>query len=49
MKYSERKISQCNNIGEITDIKFGLFSKHLFQRTQQHGGSTKPLSNDKFV
>ena len=34
---------------EITDIKFRLLSKHLFQRTQQHGGCTKPLSNAKFM
>ena len=26
---------------EITDIKCGLLSKHLFQRTQQHGGCYK--------
>ena len=30
---------------EITDTKCGLLSKHLFQRTQQHGGLTKPLVN----
>ena len=34
---------------KITDIKCGLFSKHLFQRRHQHGGFTKPLSNDKCV
>ena len=36
-------------IVEITDINCGLLSKHLFQRTQQHGGLNKPLGNDKFV
>ena len=30
---------------EITDIKYRLLSKHLFQRR----GCTKPLGNDKFV
>ena len=40
----------CNVIVEITHIKkCKLPSKHLFQRTQQHGGLTKPLSNNKFV
>ena len=39
----------CSVIVEITDVKYGLFSKHLFQRTQHHGGFTKPLGNDKFV
>ena len=39
----------CSVIVEITDIKCGLLSKHLFQRTQHHGGFTKPLGNDKFV
>ena len=24
------------------------FSKHLFQRAQQHDGCTKPLGNDKY-
>ena len=38
----------CNGIVELTDIKRGPFSKHLFQRTQQHGGCTKPLGSDKF-
>ena len=26
-----------------------LLSKHLLQRTQQHGGRTKPLHSNKFV
>ena len=30
-------------IVEITDIKCGFLSKHLFQRTQQHGSCKKPL------
>ena len=34
---------------EITDIKYKTFSKHLFQRTQQHGDCTKPLGSAKFV
>ena len=34
---------------KIVHIKCGLLSKHLFQRTQQHGGCTKPPSNDKFA
>ena len=34
---------------EITDIKCDLLSKNLFERTQQHGGCTKPLGNDRFV
>ena len=38
-----------NIIVEITDIKCGLLSKHLFERTQQHGGCTMPLGNNKFV
>ena len=29
------------------DIKWGLLSKHWFERTQQHDGCTKPLGNDK--
>ena len=41
--------SILNVIVEIMDVKYGLLSKHLFQRTQQHGGYTKPLGNDKFV
>ena len=24
------------------NVKYGLFSKHLFQRTQQHGGWKSP-------
>ena len=36
-------------IVEITDINCGLLSKHLLQRTQQHGSFTKPLGNDKFM
>ena len=39
----------CNIIVEITIIKCGLLSKHLLQCTQQNGGCTKPLGNDKFV
>ena len=38
-----------NIILETTDIKYGLLSKHLFERTQQHGGCTKPQGNDLFV
>ena len=38
-----------NVIVEIMDIKSGLLSKHLSQRTQQHGDCTKPLGNDKFL
>ena len=38
-----------NVIVEIMDIKCGLLSKHLSQRTQQHGDCTKPLGNDKFL
>ena len=34
---------------KITDIKCGLLPKHLFQRTQQHGGCIKPVGNNKFV
>ena len=34
---------------EITDIKWRPLSKHLFQRTQQHGDCTRPLGNAKFV
>ena len=34
---------------DITNIKCRFFSKQLFQRTQQHGGCTKHLRNDKFV
>ena len=32
-----------------TNIKCGLPSKYLFQKTQQHGGCTKLLGNDKFA
>ena len=39
----------CNVIVEIMNIKYGLFSKYLFQRTQQHDSYTKPVGNDKFV
>ena len=38
-----------NIIVETMDIKYGLLSKHLFERTQQHGGGTKPLGKDLFV
>ena len=31
------------------DIKCGLHSKHLFQRTQEHGGPSEPLGNNKFL
>ena len=36
-------------IVEIKDIKCEVLSKHLFQRTLQHGGFTKTLGNDKLV
>ena len=36
-------------IADITDIKCGFLSKDLLQRTQQRGGCTKHLRNDKFV
>ena len=39
----------CNVVVEITDAKCGLLSKLLFQRTQQHGGCTKPLGKDACV
>ena len=39
----------CNVIMEITEIKYRLFSKHFFQRTQQHGISKKALGNDEFI
>ena len=39
----------CDTIVEITDIKYGLLSRHLSQRTQQHGDCTKPLDNKTFV
>ena len=42
-------VQHCNVIVEITDIKCRLLSKHLFQGTQEHGGFTKPLGNDKLV
>ena len=32
-----------------TDIKCRPLSKHLLQRTQQHGDCTKPLSNGEFL
>ena len=39
----------CYFIAEVTDIIYRLLSKHLFQRTQEHDGCTKPLGNDTFV
>ena len=39
----------CNVIVEIMNIKYGLYSKYLFQRTQQHDSYTKPVGNHKFV
>ena len=36
-------------IVEVTDIKYGLLSKYLFHRTQQHGGCKKPQGYDQFV
>ena len=36
-------------IEEIAAIKYGVLSKHLFQRTQQNGGCSKPQGNNKFV
>ena len=38
-----------NIIVKTVDIKWGHLSKHLFERTQQHGGCSKPLGNVKFV
>ena len=43
-----RYYHNCNITVEMKDIKCGLLSKHLFQRTQQHAGYTKPLDNNKF-
>ena len=40
---------RCNVITEMTDIKWGLLSKLLFQRAQQHVGCTKPQGNDRFL
>ena len=37
----------CNVVVEIMNRKYGLFSKYLFQREQQHGGYTKLLDNNK--
>ena len=34
---------------EITDIKCRAVSKYFYQRTQQHGGCTKPLRSVKFL
>ena len=34
---------------EIMDIKCRPLAKHLCQRTQQHGGCTKPLDSAKFM
>ena len=34
---------------EATGTKYGLLSKHLFERTQQHDGCTKPQGNDLFM
>ena len=31
------RLEHCNVIVEITDLKYRLFSKHMFQRTQQQG------------
>ena len=39
----------CNVIVEIMNIKYGLYSKYLFQRTQQHDSYTKPVGNHKFI
>ena len=36
-------------IEKIMDINCGLRSNHMFQKTQQHGGFTKSLGNDKLV
>ena len=33
----------------VMDIKRGFLSKHLFQKTQQHGAYTKHLGKDKFI
>ena len=38
-----------NVIVKITVMKCGLLSKHLIQRTEQHGSSKKPQGNDKFT
>ena len=38
---------QQSVIVEIMDIKWRPFSKHLFQRMQQHGDCTKSLGNAK--
>ena len=39
----------CNVIVEIMNIKYGFFSKYLFQSVLQHGSYTKLQGNDKFV
>ena len=36
-------------IVKIKDIKYGVLSKYLFQRTKQHGSCKKTSGNDKFV
>ena len=49
-KFGSRKcVVDHNVIVEMTDVKCGLLSKHLFQRAQQHGGFTKPLGNNRFL
>ena len=42
-------LQNCNVIVKITDIEYGLASKHLFQRMQQHGGCRKALDNNKSI
>ena len=42
-------LQNCNVIVEITDIKYGLASKYLFQRMQRHNSCRKALGNNKFL
>ena len=52
VKYNIRQIYFGNLIVGLCcycrdNIKHVFLSKHLFQRTQQHGGRKNPRSNDK--
>ena len=55
MEHSQTRIkekikehSQTDRV-KITEIKCGLFSKQLLQRTEQHISCTKPLGDNKFA
>ena len=48
-KHQYKRFKKMFVLIEMTGIKYGFLSKHLFQRTHQHGGSNKYLDIDEFI